>query len=107
MRKEISFLYSLSPALQDRIRVIAVREKGDITSFMVQYEAVIREMWREVVRYDTWHGFAHKDVMHPDGTKEKLMLSFPDFNTAFTFAITDLKASCKLYRARYEKEMGS
>lgn len=106
MRREIKYLYPLSLDAQDRLRVITVMEKGVAVSFMAQYEALIDGAWREVVRYDTWHGFAHKDVMHPSGEKEKVMLSFPDFNQALTFAIDDLKASWEYYRAGFEKEMG-
>ncbi len=106
MKREISFLYSLSPDFHDRLRVIAMMERGAVVSFMAQYEALIDGTWHEIVRYDSWHGFAHKDIIHPDGKKEKVMLSFPDFNQALTFAIKDLKASWEWYRVGYKKEMG-
>ena len=102
---EISFLFSLSHEAEDRIRVTAIKEKGKILKFVVQYEAKIKDKWRQIVRYDTSHGFAHKDIIHPSGQKEKQPLYFPTFNAAFTFAIQDLKISWKWYRAAYEKEL--
>jgi len=102
---KIEFLYPLSEALEDRLRITAIKKKGKILQFLVQYEAFIRDNWRNVVRYDTSHGFAHKDIVHPNGTKEKQPLFLPDLNMAFTFAIQDLKISWMWYRTAYEKEM--
>jgi hypothetical protein len=39
---EIEFIYPLSPDLQDRLRVKAIKNKGRIVSFVVQYEALIK-----------------------------------------------------------------
>jgi hypothetical protein len=72
---------------------------------VAQYEALIRDEWRPIVRYDTSHGFAHKDIIHYDGDQEKPPLCFPDLSIAFTFAIQDLKISWRWYRIAYTKEM--
>jgi len=101
---ELSFLFTLSEKKKDRIRVTAQKEKGRILKFVVQYEALIRGKWCSLVRYDTSHGFAHKDLIHPDGTEEKQPLHFQSFNAALTFAIQDIKISWGWYRAAYEKE---
>jgi len=103
--KEIAFNYYLSEELEDRLRVSALRRKGEIVKFVVQYEVLIKQEWRAVVRYDTSHGFAHKDIIHYEGEEEKQPLYFQDFNMAFTFAIQDLKTSWKWYRIAYEREM--
>jgi hypothetical protein len=105
MANEISFLYSLSTQLQDRLRVRATKEGGRIIRFVVQYEALIAGQWHPIVRYDTSHGFAHKDTLHPDGREDKQPLPFPSYNVAFTFAVQDLKASWHWYRTGYEREM--
>ncbi|MBI3755073.1 MAG: hypothetical protein HY265_02790 [Deltaproteobacteria bacterium] len=105
MPKEINFIVPLSSDLKDRIRVIAIQEKGRIIRFVAQYESFIMDAWREVVRYDTAHGFAHKDIIHPNGSAEKQPLKFADFNTAFTFAVQDLKIAWKWYRKAYEEEI--
>jgi len=89
--REIEFLYPLSEELEDRLRVSAVRQKGEIVRFVVQYEALISGNWKAIVRYDNSHGFAHKDIIHSSGEVDKQPLYFQDFNMAFTFAIQDLK----------------
>ncbi|MBI5167524.1 MAG: hypothetical protein HY998_07275 [candidate division NC10 bacterium] len=105
MPREISFLYTLSSDLHNRLRVNAWIEKGIVTGFVVQYEAFIQDQWRPIVRYDTAHGFAHRDLIHPKGEAEKQPLYFPNLNLAFTFAIQDLKMLWGRYRAGYEGEM--
>ena len=102
---EIEFIYQLSPDLQDRLRVRALKSRGGIVSFVVQYEAFIRGKWRAVVRYDTAHRFAHRDVLHPDGSVAKQPLNFQSLNLAFTFAVQDLKSLWRWYRYGYEKEL--
>jgi hypothetical protein len=105
MTKEMAFIYPLSEELEDRLRVSAFRKKAEVVKFVVQYEALINDSWRPIVRYDTSHGFAHKDIIHYRGEVDKQPLSFQDFNIALTFAIQDLKTSWKWYRIAYEKEM--
>jgi len=92
--------------LEDRLRVTALKQKGEILKFVVQYEALIGSKWRPIIRYDTSHGFAHKDIIHYNGEQEKQPLYFPGLNMAFTYAIQELKISWRWYRMAYEKEMG-
>lgn len=40
-QKEISFIYPLSRENEDRLRVWAHRQKGQVVKFIVQYEALI------------------------------------------------------------------
>ena len=103
--KEIAFIYPLSEELEDRLRVSALRKKGKVVKFVVQYEALINNNWRPIVRYDTSHGFAHKDIIHYKGGVDKQPLFFQDFNMALTFALQDLKTSWKWYKMAYEREM--
>lgn len=103
--KEITFLFALSDDLEDRIRVTALKKKDKILKFVVQYEALIVGEWRAIVRYDTSHGFAHKDIIHYNGKVDKQPLYIHDFNMAFTFAVQDLKVGWKWYRASFEKEI--
>ena len=87
--KEITFLFALSDDLEGRIRVTALKKKDKILKFVVQYEALIKKKWTPIVRYDTSHGFSHKDIIHCNGNVEKQPLHFQNFNMAFTFAIQD------------------
>ncbi len=104
---ELRFIVTLSEEKEDRIRVTAQKEKGKILKFVVQYEAIIKHKWCPIVRYDTSHGFAHKDIIYPDGKKEKQPLYFQTFNAALTFAIQDIKILWKWYRIAYEKELSN
>jgi hypothetical protein len=103
--REIEFIFPLSEELEDRLRVFALKRKNRVVKFVVQYEALISDRWRSIVRYDTSHGFAHKDILHFRGEEDKQPLYFQDFKMAFTFAIQDLKTSWKWYRMAYEREM--
>ena len=58
-----------------------------------------------VVRYDTSHGFAHKDKLSYRGEAVKEMLPFNDFNLALTFAEKDLKDNWQKYRECFLKEV--
>jgi hypothetical protein len=66
---------------------------------------VISEDWRPVVRYDTAHGFAHKDVIRANGEVIKQPLFFETYNLTFTFATLDLKVNWRHYKENLEKEM--
>ncbi len=88
-----------------RRRVRHTRVGGNVTEFMVQYEIFVEEKWNEVVRYDTSHGYAHKDLIHADGRKEKVDLFFEDLNICLTYAENDLRANWKNYRDKFLKEL--
>jgi hypothetical protein len=103
--REGTFVSFLSDEEEDRLRVAAFIRKRRVLRFLVQYECLLRGEWRPIVRYDTTHGFAHKDLVHHGGGVSKKPLSFQDFNTALTFAIQELKASWKWYRLAYEREV--
>jgi hypothetical protein len=103
--QEIEYLMYLTADSTDRLRVYAQKEKGEIMEFVVQYEAMISDMWQPIVRYDTAHGFAHKDMMGPGGETKKQPLFFETYNLAFTFATIDLKANWRQYRDNFEKEI--
>lgn len=77
-----------------------------MTIFCVQYEAFIEGVWRPIVRYDTAHGFPHRDLLHPDGLEEKS--EYPGRSNAevLTLGQEDIKRNWLLYRKQYEREMG-
>jgi len=102
--KTIEYLFYLSALQKDRLRVWASREKNEIVEFVVQYEAEIHGSWHPVVRYDTSHGFAHRDLMYPDGSVDKQPLLFESYNLALTFATQELKQNWQRYRHNFEEE---
>lgn len=87
-----------------RLRHRHTRIKRRVTHFVVQLEVWRHGRWHAVVRYDTAHGFAHRDVVHPDGRVEKLPLPIQEFNEALTYAELDLDANWAVYRERFLKE---
>lgn len=91
----------------DRYRHLHIKEKGKIVFFRVQYETKIGDIWYPVVRYDTSHGFAHRDMMSLKGSVEKTPLFNQDYNDALTFAEADLKLNREHYKRRFlEKRNG-
>lgn len=78
-------------------------DRGRVLRFLVQLECLIGDEWHPVVRYDTAHGFAHRDVLHPVGETEKTEMAVRDYNAALTFAISDLSENWEAYRGRYER----
>ncbi len=87
----------------NRLRVYAGKEKGQIFQFVVQYEALIFGDWKPIVRYDTAHGFAHKDIIKANGEIIKQPLFFETYNLAFTYATIDLKANWKKYKEDFKE----
>jgi hypothetical protein len=103
--QEIEYLFYFTAEATDRLRVTARKDKGEILEFVVQYEALISMDWRPVVRYDTAHGFAHKDIIGADGKVVKQPLFFETYNIAFTYATLDLKMNWRQYKESLEKEL--
>ncbi|MBI4522444.1 MAG: hypothetical protein HY695_01385 [Deltaproteobacteria bacterium] len=56
-----------------------------------------------VVRYDSSHGFAHRDQYDVRGRSTKTPLLALNYNQALTFAKLDLKANWQVYRERFFK----
>jgi hypothetical protein len=101
---EIEYLLYLTGEEFDRPRVTARKDRGEILGFVVQYETRISGEWKPVVRYDTAHGFAHRDIIKADGEVTKQPLFFDSFSLAFTFATIDLKMNWRQYKESIEKE---
>ena len=74
---------------------------------MVQLETNAKDKWCPVVRYDTKHGFAHKDIIHFDGSAEKFNLGMSNYNIAMIFAEQDLKSNWGKYIEQFLEEVES
>ncbi len=105
LMKKIEYTFYLSPQQTDRLRVVAYKEKNKILEFIVQYEAKISHKWYPLVRYDTRHGFAHRDLVHGNGSSEKEPFLWQDYNLSLTYATEDLKHNWQKYRQRFEEEL--
>ncbi len=78
-------------------------ERNQVVKFVVQLECRFNDEWTPVVRYDTAHNYAHRDLLFPSGESEKTPTTIVDFNEALTFAIYDLNQNWQNYRERYEQ----
>ena len=86
------------------LRVRFELEHGCVVGFTVQLECRFGEgEWTPVVRYDTAHGFAHCDRLHPYDPAVKTEMATRDHNEALTLALQDLADNWGLYRRRYEE----
>ena len=100
--RKTEYVIRLSPT--DRYRHLHVRSGNRIVFFRVQLETFFGMEWLPVVRYDTAHGFAHRDVMKPHGQVAKTPLFNQNLNDALTFAENDLKTNWTSYRSRFRRE---
>ena len=89
----------LSAGGHNRMRVRIRAERRVITRFSVQYETDIDETTYPVVRYDTAHGFAHRDLLDRNGRNvDKLYLGeAAQFAQVLDDAIADIKANWSAY----------
>jgi hypothetical protein len=80
-------------------------DQGRVIKFMVQLECRFENNagWVPVVRYDTAHGFAHCDRLHPYEAGTKIEMDTRDYNEALTIAMDDLVNNWHIYRGRYAK----
>jgi hypothetical protein len=88
----------------DRIRQNLSIKKGKVINFIVQYEIYFGNKWHPIIRYDTAHGFFHRDTIFPDGTKIKTPIPGMTFNEAIVFSENDLLQNWQQYRKNYEEK---
>ncbi len=105
MMAETEYIIDLSPDGRNRYRHFHRTDGKKVTEFRVQYEAFIEGAWHAIVRYDSAHGFAHRDVLHPDSVETKTPLRHLDFASALTYGERDLKKNWDKYRRKYEAEL--
>jgi hypothetical protein len=100
--REVKYLRFLDD--ENILRVRFQLERGLIVSFVVQLECNLEaQAWTPIIRYDTAHGFAHRDKMHPYRDTEKTEIHVRNFKEGLTFSITDLENNWRYYRRRYEE----
>jgi hypothetical protein len=93
--------YAIRIGPSDRYRHLHVQDRGRIIFFRIQYEKKIGDTGYPVVRYDTSHGFAHRDMISLKGDVEKTPLFNQNYNDALTFAESDLKLNWVYYKKRF------
>jgi hypothetical protein len=101
---EKDFLKFINKQENERLRIRIIIEKGKVSDVVVQYESLINGKWAPIVRYDCSHGFFHRDVMNPDGSKEKKVIGIKNLDDALLYAEQDLKDRWEYYKGKYLKE---
>jgi hypothetical protein len=89
----------------NRYRLFCRTEKNRVVTFRVQYEAQIDGEWHTIVRYDTAHGFPHRDLLHPKLPEEKNIYPYRSNTDVLTDGQRDIKRNWRSYRERYESEL--
>jgi hypothetical protein len=93
--------YTISLTDADRIIVRQVRNGYNISTFSVQYEALIYSRWHKITRYDSAHGHPHRHVYYPNRKEYKHPMSTADNNHAFTEAQLVIKKNFMSMKSRY------
>ncbi len=83
-----------------RKRHYHVTKSGRITKFIVQLEVKIGGVWKEVMRYDCTHGYAHKDFYNIEGQCRKMNL-YLDYDDALTLADDDINENWQIYKEKF------
>ena len=87
----------------ERLRLKIKTDRGKVVDLVVQYETKFGDDWKAVVRYDCAHGFFHRDLIFPDGEKEKKALAIADLESGLRYAEQDIKDRWEYYKERYIK----
>ena len=100
---EKEFTKDLSSDGDDRLRIKITTKKGQVMEVVVQYESKIMDKWYPVVRYDTAHGFFHRDLLSPKGEETKKVISIENLTDALTYAEQDLEDRWEWYKEKFKR----
>ena len=65
----------------------------------------MKDEWYPIVRYDTAHGKAHRDFLHPNGKQTKDWFEGYSIEEVLTIGQKDILENWSIYRDRFVKEM--
>ncbi len=103
---EREFLIYLDPETRVcRYRHYHISKAKKIVEFRIQLETLVRDEWHVVIRYDTAHGKAHRDTLHPDGRQSKDWFEGYTIEDVLTIGQKDILENWSSYRERFLKEM--
>jgi len=96
------------PIENARIRIrLMENEKDKLRNFIVQLEynekRFLKGVWKPVVRYNNYHGYAHRDRFDKNGKliDKKELGHIANFEETVKWAEKDLKANYKDYITRF------
>lgn len=100
--KEIESDEEGNPVTRFRIKLFIKR--GKLYNYVAQLEHLLNEEWRQVIRFNCFHGFVHKDVYNVEGNQiKKIDLgAFDDLRDAVSLAIKDINQNYKEYIRKFK-----
>lgn len=90
---------------EDRMIVLFETRRGTVVSFRVQYQAEIAGTLYPVVRYDTAHGYPHRDLLDANGDTISKTPIGGSLNYALGTAIDDIKDNWERYRLAFVRRI--
>ncbi len=103
---EREFLIYLDPETRlCRYRHYHVSKGKEIVEFRIQLEILVDEEWHSIVRYDTAHGKAHRDILHPNDKQIKDWFEGYSVEEVLTIGQKDIMENWNTYREQFIKEM--
>jgi hypothetical protein len=103
---EREFLIYLDPETRlCRYRHYHVSKRRKIIEFRIQLEILVDKDWYPIVRYDTAHGKAHRDILHANGRQTKDWFASYSVEEVLTLGQKDIMENWTVYRERFIKEM--
>lgn len=99
--------FSIPLTERDLIDVRLTTEKSEVVDFVLNYRAKFEDVWYQVYRVDTSHGYLHEQRLWI--TPEPIPLPrFADFSLkyVFDFYLRQIKNSYPRYRGYYRERMG-
>jgi hypothetical protein len=87
----------------DWLRMRFTTARGQVASFTAQYETVLDDTVLPVVRYDTAHGFAHRDRLNRRGelVENRALPSSMSYAEALNFAERDIRLNWRRYKREF------
>ena len=97
---DVDYDDELDDAAHEWRRVRIWKEPGQVTRFVIQYETTLAGKRVAVVRYDTAHGFAHRDRFDRHGHEfDKTAIGLGlSLDAALAIAEQDLRQHWRRYR---------
>jgi rubrerythrin len=91
---------------KNRIRAKFTTHRGRVIEIeLIQYEAYLEGQWVPLVRYDTAHGYLHRDVMQADGSQKKTRIPHTSLDEALTQAMDEIRRQWRFYRRIWEERV--
>jgi len=85
-----------------RITCFLDTQKKLVERFVIKLEILINSQWTEVERYDTHHGYVHKDILDKNGNKKRtVQYKLLDNKSGSNVAIKDFRENYKIYIERF------